>query len=68
MHEFTKKTHYIQDLYIYIYVYYIIHCKFKRHNHQVPKTVRVAGNKTNTKKRKEKFTNNASNYNKHRMY
>ena len=47
---------------------YIIHCKFKRHNHQVPKAVRVAGNKTNTKKRKEKFTNNASNYNKHRMY
>ena len=29
-----------------------MHCKIKRHNHQVPKTVRVAGNKTNTKKRK----------------
>ena len=29
---------------------YIIHCKIKRHNHQVPKTVRVPGNKTNPKK------------------
>ena len=39
-------------LYIYIYINYIIHCKIKRHNHQVPKTVRVPGNKTNPKKRK----------------
>ena len=37
-------------LYIYIYINYIIHCKIKRHNHQVPKTVRVPGNKTNPKK------------------
>ena len=27
-----------------------MHCKIKRENHQVPKTVRVPGNKTNPKK------------------
>ena len=48
---------------VYIYINYNIHCKIKRHNYQVPKTVRVPGNKTNPKKIKEKFTNNASNYN-----
>ena len=38
------------NIYIYIYIYtYIcihtldIHCKIKRHNHQVPKTVREPG-------------------------
>ena len=43
---------YMYNIYIYIYIYinYIIHCKIKRHNHQVPKTVRVPGNKTNPKK------------------
>ena len=35
---------------VYIYINYIIHCKIKRHNYQVPKTVRVPGNKTNPKK------------------
>ena len=55
-------------LLFYIYINYIIHYKIKRHNHQVPKTVRVPGNKTNPKKIKQKFTNNASNYNKYRMY
>ena len=44
----------------------IQHCKIKRHNHWVRKTVRVLGNKKIV--RKEKFTNNASNYNKYRMY
>ena len=48
---------------------YIIHSKIKRDNHQVPKIVRVGGNKTNPKKRKEKFTNDASNYcNKYGIY
>ena len=37
-------------IYMNIYMNYIIHCKIKRHNHQVPKTVRVPGNKTNPKK------------------
>ena len=41
------------------YINYIIHCKTKRYNHQVPKTVRVPENKTNPKKIKEKFTNDA---------
>ena len=45
-----------------------MHCKIKRENHQVPNIVRVPGNKTNAKKRKEKSTNNASNYcNKYRI-
>ena len=39
------------SLYIYIYVNHIIHCKIKRDNQQVPKIVRVPGNKTNPKKR-----------------
>ena len=38
-------------IYIYIYVNHIIHCKIKRDNQQVPKIVRVPGNKTNPKKR-----------------
>ena len=38
------------SIYIYIYINYIIHCKIKRDNHQVPKIVRVPGNKTNPKK------------------
>ena len=37
-------------IYIYIYINYIIHCKIKRDNHQVPKIVRVPGNKANPKK------------------
>ena len=45
-----------------------MHCKIKRHNHQVPKTKTVPVNKTNPKKIKLKFTNDASNYNKYRMY
>ena len=54
---------------IYIYINYIIHCRIKRENHQVLKILRVPRNKTNPKKRKEKFTNNASNYrNKYRIY
>ena len=35
---------------MYIYINYIIPDKIKRHNHQVHKTVRVPGNKTNPKK------------------
>ena len=61
---------YIIYIYIYIYIYinYMIHCKIKRDNHQVPKMVRIPGNKTNPKKTKWKFTNNASNYyNKYRI-
>ena len=38
-------------IYIYIYINHIIHCKIKRDNQQVPKIVRVPGNKTNPKKR-----------------
>ena len=59
--------------YKYIYIYYIhinyiIHCKFKRDNHQAHKVIRLPGNKTNPKKTKQKFTNNASNYcNKYRI-
>ena len=34
----------------FFYMNYIIHCKIKRHNHRVRKTVRVLGNKTNPKK------------------
>ena len=64
-------------MYVYVYVMYIyIHiynyCKIKRGNHQVPKTVRVPENKTNPKKIKYKFTNNAIttaiNTNKYRIY
>ena len=40
---------------IYIYINYIIHCKIKRDNDQVPKIVRVPRNKTNPKKRKIKI-------------
>ena len=47
---------------LYIYMNHIIHCKIKRDNHQVPKIVRVPGNKTNSKIIKWKFTNKASNY------
>ena len=48
----SKKTVIIVTISLqeYIYINYIIHCKIKRHNHQVPKTVRVPGNKTNPKK------------------
>ena len=44
------------DIYIYIYIYknYIIHCKIKKNNHQVPKIIRVPGNKTNPKKKNKK--------------
>ena len=49
-------------IYIYIYIFYIIQCKIKRDNYEVPRTLRVLKNKTNSKKRKEKFTNSASNY------
>ena len=37
-------------VFIYIYINYIIHCKIKRDNHQVPKIVRVPRNKINPKK------------------
>ena len=40
----------LMTTYTYIHIYYIIHCKIKRDNHQVPKIVRVPGNKTNPKK------------------
>ena len=53
---------YILYTYIYIYIFYIIQCKIKRDNYEVPRTLRVLKNKTNSKKRKEKFTNSASNY------
>ena len=50
-------------------VNYIIHSKTKKDNHQIPKIIRVPENKTNPKKRKEKFINNASNYyNKYRIH
>ena len=32
------------------YLNYIIHCKIRRDNHQVPKIVKVPENKTNPKK------------------
>ena len=32
-----------------------MHCKIKKDNHQVPEIIRVPGNKTNPKKRKEKI-------------
>ena len=37
------------------YIHYIIHCKIKRDNHQVPKITRVPRNKTNSKKIKIKI-------------
>ena len=37
---------------IYIYKNYIIHCRIKRDNRQVPKILRVPRNKTNPKKMK----------------
>ena len=37
-------------IYIYIYIYYIIQCKIKRDNYEVPRTLRVLKNKTNSKK------------------
>ena len=37
--------------YIFLNIYfYITHCKIKRDNHQVPKIVRIPGNKANPKK------------------
>ena len=36
--------------FLFFYINYIIHCKIKRDNHQVPKIVRVPKNKTNPKK------------------
>ena len=39
-------------IYIYIYINNIIYCKIKKDNHQVPKIIRVPGNKKNPKKRK----------------
>ena len=32
------------------YINYIIQCKIKKDNHQVPKIIRVVGNKTNPEK------------------
>ena len=43
MHTSQKKNKFF-------YINYIIHCKIKTGNHQVPKIVRVPGNKTNPKK------------------
>ena len=34
----------------FFYINYIIHCKIKKDNHQVPKIIRVPGNKRNPKK------------------
>ena len=36
--------------FLYININYIIHCKIKKDNHQVPKIVRVPRNKINPKK------------------
>ena len=33
-----------------VYINYIIQCKIKKGNHQVPKIIRVVGNKTNPEK------------------
>ena len=56
-------------LYIHIYINYIIRCKIKKDNQQVPKIIRVPGNKTNPKKIKKKITNNAiSYYNNYKIY
>ena len=49
----TRSIFYIY-IYIYIYINYIIPSKIKKYNNQVPKIIRVPGNKTNPKKRKEK--------------
>ena len=43
---------FINFLYIYLYINYIIHCKIKKDNPQLPKIIRVPGNKTNPKKGK----------------
>ena len=48
-----KRTKIKKVMFLYaffIYINYIIHCKIIRHNHQIPKIVRVPGNKTNPKK------------------
>ena len=54
--EITKMNRQIKSInkfvYIYIYMNYIIDCKIKKDNHQVPKMVRVPGNKTNPKRTK----------------
>ena len=38
-------------LFSFLYINYIMHCKIKRDNHQIPKIVRVPRNKTNPKKK-----------------
>ena len=40
----------LSEDFFYIYINYIIHCKIKKDNHQVPKIIRAPGNKTNPKK------------------
>ena len=51
------------------YLNYIIHCKIRRDNHQVPKMSRYPRIKQILRKYDQKFTNNASNYwNKYRIY
>ena len=40
-------------LIFFLYINYILHCKIKRDNHQVPKIVRVSRNKINPKKKKK---------------
>ena len=47
----NDKRFYFRDGIIFFYKNYIIHCKIKKDNHQVPKIIRVPGNKTNPKKR-----------------
>ena len=48
--EILKAVQAILYNFFYIYINYIIHCKIKKDNHQVPKIIRVPGNKTNPKK------------------
>ena len=46
---------YCSKLRFYIYINYIIHCKIKKDNQQVPKIIRVPANKINPKGRKQKM-------------
>ena len=48
----------ITNCHSFFYVNYIIHCKIKKYNHQVPKIVTVPGNKTNPKKIRLKIYKN----------
>ena len=48
--RFVKTGFFVFYIYLLFYIYYIIHCKIKRNNHQVPEIVRVPENKKNPKK------------------